>query len=149
MIISNRASYYSKKFWKYRSRGDCRWYIAWQMGIWTMNNENPFCQRVHIWKYILFVLYIFRFKEIKKEFGPKCCWVNSNWYNNILFKNNVTNRVTKHLFSEKRYSIDNSLFSKLSSSITLRNSIGRCFRKFNAFSDFRFEGKVDNFSNNF
>ena len=53
------------------------------------------------------LFYIIRFKELKKEVGPKWCWVNSHWYTNILFKNHVTNRVEKHLF------IDKSLFSEV------------------------------------
>ena len=54
-------------------------------------------------------------------------------------------RVTKHFFNKKRYSIYKSLFSKVSSFSTLRSPIDRCFREANAFSDFRFEGKIDNF----
>ena len=43
---------------------------------------------------------------------------------------------------EKRYSIDEILFSKVSSSSTLRSPIHKCFREANAFSDFRFETKL-------
>ena len=53
------------------------------------------------------LFYIIRFKELKKEVGPKWCWVNSHWYTNILFKNHATSRVKKHLF------IDKSLFSEV------------------------------------
>ena len=37
------------------------------------------------------------------------------------------------------------LFSKVSSSSTLRSPIDKCFREANTFSDFRFEDKIDNF----
>ena len=47
------------------------------------------------------MFYVLRFKKIKKKVGPKWCWVNTNLYANILFKNHVTNRVTKHLFMRK------------------------------------------------
>ena len=47
------------------------------------------------------MLYIRRFKEIQGKFGPKWCWVNTNWYANVLFENHVTNRVTNHSFTRK------------------------------------------------
>ena len=52
--------------------------------------------------------------------------------------------MTKHLY-EERYSIEKVLVSKVSSSNTLRSPIVRCFREANVVSDFRFEGKTDNF----
>ena len=45
---------------------------------------------------------------------------------------------------KKRYSIDKSLLSKVSSSSTLRGLKDRCFREANAFSDFSFAGETDN-----
>ena len=93
--------------------------------------EDPF----EIWNELF---YIIRFKEVMKV-CPKCCWVNSHWYTNILFKNHATSRVKKHLF------IDKSLFSEVSSSSSLRSPIDICFREANAFSDFRFADKIDNF----
>ena len=69
------------------------------------------------------LFYIIRFKELKKEVGPKWCWVNSHWYTNILFKNHATSRVKKHLF------IDKSLFSEVSSSSSLRSPIDICLDK--------------------
>ena len=38
---------------------------------------------------------------MKKEVSPKWCWVNTNWYTNILFKNHFTSRVTNNLFMRK------------------------------------------------
>ena len=51
----------------------------------------------------------------------------------------ASSRVKKHLF------IGKSLFSEVSSSSSYRSPIDICFREANAFSDFRFEGKIDNF----
>ena len=45
---------------------------------------------------------------------------------------------------KKRYSIDKSLLSKVSSSSTLRSLKDRCFREANAFPDFSFRGETDN-----
>ena len=50
---------------------------------------------------------------------------------------------------QKRYGIDKCLVSKVSSYSTLRSPIDRCFREANTFSNFRFEGKIDNFWKNF
>ena len=69
------------------------------------------------------LFYIIRFKELKKEVGPKWCWVSSHWYTNILFKNHATSRMKKHLF------IDKSLFSEVSSSSSLRSPIDICLEK--------------------
>ena len=69
------------------------------------------------------LFYIIRFKELKKEVGPKWCWVNSHWYTNILFKNHATSRVKTQLF------IDKSLFSEVSSSSSLRSPIDICLDK--------------------
>ena len=69
------------------------------------------------------LFYIIRFKELKKEVGPKWCWINSHWYANILFKNHTSCRVKKHLL------IDKSLFSEVSSSSSLRSPIDICFEK--------------------
>ena len=46
---------------------------------------------------------------------------------------------------KKKYSIDKSFFSKVSSSSAPRRPVDRCFREANACSDFRFEEKIDNF----
>ena len=54
----------------------------------------------------------------------------------------------KSFFYKKRYSIDKSLFSKVSSTSTLKSPIDRCFREANAFSHFRFEDKIDKFWKN-
>ena len=53
------------------------------------------------------------------------------------------------LFYEKRYSVDKSLYSKVSPSNTHKTPIDRCFRESNVLSDFRFEGKTDNFWKHF
>ena len=76
------------------------------------------------------LFYISRFKKKKKkeEVCPKWYEVNTRWYTNILFKNHVTNSEDAFIY-EKRYSIDKSFFSKVSSSSSLRSPIDRCFRK--------------------
>ena len=65
-------------------------------------------------------------------------------YTSILLKNHVTNIEEAFIYQE-RHSIGKSLFDELSSSSSLRSPIDRCFRKANAFSDFRFEYNIDYF----
>ena len=55
----------------------------------------------------------------------------------------------RNIYLWKRYSIDKSFLSKVSSSNTLRSPIDRCFREVNVLSDFRFEDKTDNFWKHF
>ena len=45
---------------------------------------------------------------------------------------------------EERHSIDKNLFSKVSSSNSLRSPVDRCFRKTIAFSDYKFDDKFYN-----
>ena len=89
----------------------------------SVNLETPwysyFFRRL-IWNELF---YIIRFKKLKKEVGPKWCWVNFYWYNHILFKNHATSRVKTQLF------IDKSLFSEVSSSSSLRSPIDICLDK--------------------
>ena len=87
-------------------------------------------------------------KKIKKDVLPKLCWINTHRYTNILFKNHVTNSEKAFIY-EERHSIDKSLSSEVSSSSSLRSPIDRCFIKANAFSDFRFEYKIDKFCKHF
>ena len=50
---------------------------------------------------------------------------------------------TALLIAKKHLLIGKSLFSKVPSSNSLRSPTARCFRKANAFSDFRFEDKIN------
>ena len=59
-----------------------------------------------------------------------------------MFKNRNTNS-EKAFTYEKKLIIGKSLFSKVPSSNSLRSPTARCFRKANAFSDFRFEDKIN------
>ena len=90
------------------------------------------------------MFYILAFKEIKKEVAPKWYWINTYWYANILFKNHLTNG-EEAVIDEERHSIGKSLFSEVSFCRSPRSSINKCFRKANAFSDSRFEDKIDYF----
>ena len=58
-----------------------------------------------------------------------------------LFKNHVTNNEEAFVYDE-RNNIGKSLFSEVSSLHSLRCPINKCFRKVNAFFDFRFEDKT-------
>ena len=58
-----------------------------------------------------------------------------------LFKNHVTNNEEAFVYDE-RNNIGKSLFSEVSSLHSLRCPIDKCFRKVNAFFDFRFEDKT-------
>ena len=62
--------------------------------LWDLTSQD----RYFFWNELFYIL---RFKETKKGVGPKWCWVNTNWYTNILFEKYFTNRVTKHLFMRK------------------------------------------------
>ena len=57
-------------------------------------------------------------------------------------KNHATNSEEAFIYEERR-GIGKSLFKKVSSSSCLRYY--RCFKKVNAFSDFRFEDRNNNF----
>ena len=89
-----------------------------------------------------------RFKEIKKRLaqnGAESIPIDIP----VSYLKTMLQIEWKSFFYEKRYSIDKSLFSKVSSTSTLKSSIDRCFRETNTFSHFRFEDKIDNFWKNF
>ena len=87
---------------------------------------------------------MFRLKKINKEVGPKLYWINTHWYANIVLKNHVTNNKEAFIY-EEIHSIDKSFFSNISFFSYYESPIDRCLRKANAFSDLRFELKIENF----
>ena len=89
--------------------------------------------RSSIWNELF---YIIRLKKLKKEVGPKWCWVNSHWYTNILFKSHATSRVKTQLF------IDKGLFSEVSSSSFLRSPVDICSDKPMRFLTFDLKTKL-------
>ena len=60
----------------------------------------------------------------------------------MLFKNHVIDNEEAPIY-EKRHNINKILFSEVSTSSSLSSPIGRCFRKVIAFSDFKFEDKIN------
>ena len=60
----------------------------------------------------------------------------------MLFKNHVIDNEEAPIY-DKRHNINKILFSEVSTSSSLSSPIGRCFRKVIAFSDFKFEDKIN------
>ena len=105
----------------------------------SLNLETPrylSVLRRSIWNELFYILW---FKEIKKQGGPRWCWINAHLCTNIFFKNHITNNENAFIYQE-RNGIGKSLFAEVSLG-SLKCLIDRCFRKFNGFSDFRFEDK--------
>ena len=84
--------------------------------------------------------FIYLIQTEKGIYCPKWCWINTHRYTNILFKNNNH----EAFIYERKHIIDMSFFSEASFSSSFRSPIERCFRKTNAFSDFRYKGKINN-----
>ena len=103
------------------------------------------CVRGSIWNEFFYIL---RLKKIKKEISPKRWWVNTHWSTNILFKSHVTDRMWSIYLLEKTWNWQEFLQWSIFFSF-LRSPIDRCYRKGNAFCDFGFENKLDNFWKHF
>ena len=66
-------------------------------------------------------------KKIKEEITPEWCWFNNHSYKYVLFKGQGSNE--EAFINEKRYGIDESLFSGISLCSSLRSPKDKCLEK--------------------